>query len=286
MRHDVRGAVQKAILALRARRRFSSTTTCRSKGVRADCEISLVLPFGTPFLHRPTITGLLEAFEQGIGFIAGRRVRGRSTPRRECRGSRRRHGCRSLRKFLGVPKWAREQSSLEGRMAEDRYVPVDGDARDPIPHVYAFWRRVATVGASRADLPQEGRSARVNRHGHSITWQNAGRRNACRPRQSRRLLSSGVRRWSRRPRRRGLPRDQKPTGFQAPSSSSSPRKQQFGASRRARWFPQLRPSFARSDVTTATVMASAYPDSATSAVHTSERGRRMMRCGSVSNDAH
>src|SRR6266487_3189730 len=46
------------------------------RGVRDDCEISLVMPFGTPVPPSPdTSAALLEAFaERGIEFVPGRRV--------------------------------------------------------------------------------------------------------------------------------------------------------------------------------------------------------------------
>src|SRR4051812_20892918 len=47
-----------------------------ARGVRGDCEISVVIPFGTPVPPSPdTSAALVEAFgERGIEFIAGRRV--------------------------------------------------------------------------------------------------------------------------------------------------------------------------------------------------------------------
>ena len=60
----------------RARRRCCCTTTCRERGVRGDCEITLVMPFGTPVPPSPdTSAALLDAFaERGIEFVAGRKV--------------------------------------------------------------------------------------------------------------------------------------------------------------------------------------------------------------------
>jgi sulfide:quinone oxidoreductase len=203
------------------------------RGFRDDCEISLVMPFGTPVPPSPdTSTALLAAFaESGIEFVAGHRVSSLNPAR----------GVAVLDDgaelpydiFLGVPKHRAPNVVLESGMAEDGYVPVDSRTlQTRFPSVYAVGD-VATVGVPKAGVFSEG-AARVV--AASLVAQLQGRerpgaydgRGAC-------YIEFGAGNVGRvdvdflsGPR---------PTGtFQEPSSALVAEKQHFGSSRRARWF--------------------------------------------------
>ena len=104
------------------------------RGVRDDCEISLVMPFGTPVPPSPdTSAALLEAFaERGIEFVPGRRV-GSLDPARSVAvledGTELPYDL-----FLGVPKHRAPDVVIESGMAEDGYVPsTRGRSRPGFP---------------------------------------------------------------------------------------------------------------------------------------------------------
>ena len=96
-----------------------------TRGVRSDCEISVVLPFGTPVPPSPdTSAALLDAFaERGIEFISGRRVSSLDPLRSVAVLDDDTELPFDL--FLGVPKHRAPNVVLESGMAEDGYVPVD-----------------------------------------------------------------------------------------------------------------------------------------------------------------
>src|SRR6266566_9107917 len=130
------------------------------RGVRGDCEISLVMPFGTPVPPSPdTSAALLAAFtERGIEFVAGRRVSSLDATRSVAvldDGAELPYDL-----FLGVPKHRAPQVVLESGMAEDGYVPVDARTLETrFADVYAVGD-VATVGVPKAGVFSEG-AARV-----------------------------------------------------------------------------------------------------------------------------
>ena len=131
------------------------------RGVRDDCEISLVMPFSTPVPPSPdTSAALLAAFaERGIEFVPGRRV---ELARPGARTSPFSTTAPSLPYdlFLGVPKHRAPDVVLESGMAEDGYVPVDSRTLETrFPNVYAVGD-VATVGVPKAGVFSEG-AARV-----------------------------------------------------------------------------------------------------------------------------
>ena len=131
-----------------------------TRGVRSDCEISVVLPFGTPVPPSPdTSAALLDAFaERGIEFISGRRVSSLDPLRSVAVLDDDTELPFDL--FLGVPKHRAPNVVLESGMAEDGYVPVDSRTLETrFPHVYAFGD-VATVGVPKAGVFSEG-AARV-----------------------------------------------------------------------------------------------------------------------------
>jgi sulfide:quinone oxidoreductase len=203
------------------------------RGVRDDCEISLVMPFGTPVPPSPdTSAALLEAFaERGIEFLSGSRVASLDPARRIAVRDDGRELAYDL--FLGVPKHRAPRVVLESGMAVDGYIPVDSRRLETrFPGVYAVGD-VATVGVPKAGVFSEG-AARVV--AASLLAQLRGDeqsagfdgRGSC-------YVEFGAGRVGR------VDVDflsgPKPTGtFQEPSLELVAEKKHFGASRRARWF--------------------------------------------------
>ncbi len=203
------------------------------RGVRDDCEISLVMPFGTPVPPSPdTSAALLAAFaERGIAFVPDRRVSALDAAR----------GVAVLDDgaelpydlFLGVPKHRAPDVVLESGMAEDGYVPVDSRTLETrFPGVYAVGD-VATVGVPKAGVFSEGAArvvaasliARLRGGPAPPAYDGRG---AC-------YIEFGAGRVGR------VDVDflsgPKPTGtFREPSADLVAEKSHFGASRRARWF--------------------------------------------------
>lgn len=203
------------------------------RGVRDDCEISLVMPFGTPVPPSPdTSAALLEAFDQrGIEFVSDCRVSALDPA-----------GTLAVLEdgtelpydlFLGVPKHRAPDVVLESGMAEDGYVPVDSRTLETrFPGVYAIGD-VATVGVPKAGVFSEG-AARVV--AASLIAQAQGGeqpaaydgRGACYVEFGAGLVGRVDVDFLTGP---------KPTGtFQEPSDELVAEKQQFGTRRRARWF--------------------------------------------------
>jgi sulfide:quinone oxidoreductase len=203
------------------------------RGVRDDCEISLVMPFGTPVPPSPdTSAALLAAFaERGIEFVAGHRVSSLDPARKVAvldDGAELPYDL-----FLGVPKHRAPDVVLESGMAEDGYVPVDSRTLETkFPNVYAVGD-VATVGVPKADVFSEG-AARVVA-ASLVAQLQGGEQPAAYDGRGACYVEFGAGRVGR------VDVDflsgPKPTGvFQAPSSDLVAEKQHFGASRRARWF--------------------------------------------------
>jgi sulfide:quinone oxidoreductase len=203
------------------------------RGVRDDCELSLVMPFSTPVPPSPdTSAALLTAFDQrGIEFVPGRRVTSLEPA----------HGVAVLDDgkelpytlFLGVPKHRAPDVVLRSGMAEDGYIPVDSRTLETrFPGVYAVGD-VATVGVPKAGVFSEGQARVV---AEEVSTQIQGGREA--PAYDGRgacYVEFGAGRVGR------VDVDflsgPKPTGtFREPSADLVAEKQQFGASRRARWF--------------------------------------------------
>jgi sulfide:quinone oxidoreductase len=203
------------------------------RGIRDDCEITLVIPFGTPVPPSPdTSVALLEAFaERGIEFVAQRRVSSVDTARKVAvldDGSE-----LPFDLFLGVPRHRAPDVVLESGMAVDGYIPVESRTLETrFPGVYAVGD-VATVGVPKAGVFSEG-AARVvasaivaQRRGEEGGAEYDGR-GSC-------YIEFGAGRVGRvdvdffsGPSPRGT--------FQTPSVDVVAEKKHFGASRRARWF--------------------------------------------------
>jgi sulfide:quinone oxidoreductase len=204
-----------------------------ARGVREACEISFVIPFGTPVPPSPdTSEALVAAFaECGIEFVPGRRVAsldaGRSVAVLDD-GSE-----MPFDLFLGVPKHRAPDVVNASGMTVDGYVPVSSSTLEThYPGVYAIGD-VATVGVPKAGVFAEG-AARVVAASLVATLRGSeapgayGGRGSC-------YVEFGGGRVGR------VDVDflsgPKPTGiFREPSATLVAEKQHFGSSRRARWF--------------------------------------------------
>jgi sulfide:quinone oxidoreductase len=203
------------------------------RGVRDDCELSLVMPFGNPVPPSPdTSAALLEAFaERGIEWVPNSRVSSLDPGRGVVvldDGTELPYDL-----FLGVPKHRAPDVVLESEMAEDGYIPVDSRTLETrFPGVYAVGD-VATVGVPKAGVFSEGAARVVAESLVAQRRSNEGPtgydgRGSC-------YIEFGAGRIGR------VDVDflsgPTPTGtFQEPSLELVAEKKHFGASRRARWF--------------------------------------------------
>lgn len=124
------------------------------RGIRNECVISLVIPFGSPIPPSPeSSTALMKAFgERDIRFIPHRKVK-------------------SLREkvailddgtempcdlFLGIPKHVAPEVVLQSGMTENGWIPVNKtDLLTKYPNVYAIGD-VTSVGTPKAGVFAEG----------------------------------------------------------------------------------------------------------------------------------
>ena len=129
-------------------------------GVRADCEISLVMPFGIPIPPSPdTSQALLRAFaERGIRFIPNHSVQALDAGRRVAileDGSEMPYDL-----FLGIPKHRVPEVVAASGMTEDGWIPVDRKTlKTRFAGVYAIGD-VTSVGTAKSGVFAEG-AARV-----------------------------------------------------------------------------------------------------------------------------
>jgi sulfide:quinone oxidoreductase len=204
-----------------------------ARGVRDACEISIVIPFGTPVPPSPdTSTALVAAFaERGIAFIPSRRVTSLDGGR----------GVAVLDDdsempfdlFLGVPKHRAPDVVIASGMTEDGYVPVSPQTLETrFPGVYAVGD-VAMIGVPKAGVFAEG-AARIVAASLLATLRGEGQPGpyggfgSC-------YIEFGAGQVGR------VDVDflsgPKPTGtFIEPSSALVAEKHDFGSSRSARWF--------------------------------------------------
>jgi sulfide:quinone oxidoreductase len=203
------------------------------RGVRDDCDLKIVIPFGTPVPPSPeTSRALVEAFaERNIEFVQSRRVASVDPARKVAVLDD--GGELPFDLFLGVPKHRAPDVVIASGMTEDGYVPVDSRTlATRYPGVYAVGD-VATVGVPKAGVFAEGAARVVARQ--LIAKARGGAqpegydgRGSC-------YIEFGAGRIGR------VDVDflsgPKPTGaFQAPSTELVAEKALFGSSRRARWF--------------------------------------------------
>jgi sulfide:quinone oxidoreductase len=204
-----------------------------ARGVRDDCEISFVIPFGTPVPPSPdTSRALLAAFaERAIEFVPERRVSSLDPERQMAvldDGSELPYDL-----FLGVPKHRAPDVVLASALAEDGYVPVNPKTLETrFPGVYAVGD-VATIGVPKAGVFAEG-AARVV--GASLI---ARLQDGEQPGAYDGLGSCYIEFGAGRVGRVDVDflSGSKPTGtFQEPSVALVAEKEHFGSSRRLRWF--------------------------------------------------
>jgi sulfide:quinone oxidoreductase len=204
-----------------------------ARGVRDDCEISFVIPFGSPVPPSPdTSRALVAAFaERDITFVPGHRVSSLEPARRVAvldNGSE-----MPYELFLGVPKHRAPDVVLASGMSEDGYVPVKlATLETRFPGVYALGD-VATVGVPKAGVFVEGQARRVA--ASLIAQLGCGEPPAAYDGRGSCYIEFGAGRVGR------VDVDflswPKPTGtFQEPSAALVADKEHFGSSRRARWF--------------------------------------------------
>ena len=203
------------------------------RGVRDACEISIVIPFGTPVPPSPdTSAALVTAFaERGIQFVPSRRVAsldaGRSVAVLDDSSEM------PFDLFLGVPKHRAPDVVIASGMTEDGYVPVNSKTLETrFSGVYALGD-VATIGVPKAGVFAEG-AARVVAASLIATLRGGdqpaayGGVGSC-------YIEFGAGRVGR------VDVDflsgPKPTGtFREPSAALVTEKHEFGSSRSARWF--------------------------------------------------
>ncbi|HEX4525145.1 MAG TPA: FAD-dependent oxidoreductase [Gaiellaceae bacterium] len=204
-----------------------------ARGVRDACEISLVMPFETPVPPSPeTSAALVSAFaERGIQLVSGRRVASLDGVRRVAvldDGSE-----LPVDLFLGVPKHRAPDVVIESGLTEDGYVPVSSQTLETrFPGVYAIGD-VATAGVPKAGVFAEGAAA-VVAESLAATIR-GGVQPGPYPGRGSCYIEFGSGRVGRvdidflsGPQRTGV--------FHEPSGALVAEKQQFGSSRRSRWF--------------------------------------------------
>lgn len=204
-----------------------------ARGVREACQISFVIPLGTPVPPSPeTSAALMKEFaERDITLIASRRVSaldpGRSVAILDDGAEL------PFDLFLGVPKHRAPDVVIASGMTEDGYVPVDSATlQTRFPGVYAVGD-VATAGVPKAGVFAEG-AARIvaqtliaNLRGGEGPGPYLGRGTCYIEFGAGRVGSVDIDFLSG-PTRTG--------SFNAPSAAMVAAKEHFGSSRRARWF--------------------------------------------------
>jgi sulfide:quinone oxidoreductase len=204
-----------------------------ARGVRGDCEISFVIPFGSPVPPSPdTSRALVTAFaERDIIFVPEHRVTALDPARHVALLDD--GGEMPYDLFLGVPKHRAPDVVRASGMTEDGYVPVNPRTLETrFPGVYAVGD-VATIGVPKAGVFSEGAArvvassliARLQDREQPAAYEGLG---SC-------YIEFGGGRVGR------VDVDflsgPKPTGtFQEPSTELVAEKEHFGSSRRARWF--------------------------------------------------
>lgn len=204
-----------------------------SRGVRDQCDITLVMPLPSPVPPSPeTSKALLAAFaERDIKFVPQRRVSAVDAGRRVVSlddGSEMAYDL-----FLGVPKHHANAVVQASGMTEAGWVPVNPRTLETkFPNVYAIGD-IANTGTPKAGVFAEGAAkavasslvARIRGAGEGSLYAGTG---SC-------YIEYGAGRVGR------IDIDffsgPKPSGaYNEPSVALRADKERFGASRRARWF--------------------------------------------------
>lgn len=203
------------------------------RGIRDRCEITLVMPLPSPVPPSPeTSKALLEAFaERGIRFIPGRKFVSLDGPRRVVALDDATELPYDL--FLGVPKHCPPAVVKACGMVEDGWIPVNVRTLETrFPNVYAVGD-LASAGTPKAGVFAEAAAkavasalvARVRGQGEGSP--NSGKGSCYFEFGAGRIASVDIDFLS----------GPKPTGtFHPPTAELRAQKEQFGSSRRARWF--------------------------------------------------
>ena len=204
-----------------------------TRGVRGHCDITVVIPFGTPVPPSPdTSLALVAAFtERGIKFVPSRRVSRLDPGRRVAVLDD--GGELPYDLFLGVPKHHAPKVVETSGMTESGWVTVNPKTLETrFPSVYAIGD-IANTGTPKAGVFAEGAAravadaliARIRHGAPAGPYTGAG---SC-------YIEFGAGRIGR------VDVDffsgPSPTGtFHEPSAALGAEKDHFGSSRRARWF--------------------------------------------------
>ncbi len=204
------------------------------RGIRRDCEITLILPLETPVPPSPeTSRALLDAFaERNITFVADREVRSIDPQRRIATIDDGREFPYDL--FLGVPVNRAPKVLEESGMTEDGYVPVKPKTLETrFPDVYAVGD-CARQGTPKAGVFAEGAARAV------ATALVARLRNTDAPLTHKGIGSCYIEFGGGRIGRVDVDFFSNPDGptgtYHEPSVALRTDKEHFGSSRRARWF--------------------------------------------------
>jgi sulfide:quinone oxidoreductase len=204
-----------------------------ARGVRDACQISFVIPLGTPVPPSPEASAALERefAARDIALIAGRRVSALDPERSVAildDGAE-----QPFDLFLGVPRHRAPDVVLASGMTEDGYVPVDSATLETrFPGVYAVGD-VATAGVPKAGVFAEG-AARVVAQALIAKLRGGERpdphlgRGTCYIEFGHGRIGSVDIDFLSGPSRTG--------SFNAPSAAKVAEKEHFGSSRRSRWF--------------------------------------------------
>ncbi|HTL53069.1 MAG TPA: FAD-dependent oxidoreductase [Planctomycetota bacterium] len=204
-----------------------------ARGVRAACEITLVMPFGIPIPPSPaTSKALLAAFaERGITFVPNRMVRALDPKLRTVLlddGATLPYDL-----YLGVPKHCAPAVVVASGMVEPEFILVDPkNLKTKFPGVYAIGD-VTKLGVPKAGVFAEG-AARVAAASILAEFQGSAPpepytgAGACYVEFGADLVGRVDVNFLSGP---------KPTGtFTEPSEALVKEKRHFGSSRQARWF--------------------------------------------------
>ena len=203
-----------------------------TQGIRSDCTISLVMPFGIPIPPSPaTSRALIAAFkERDITFVPDRLVRELDSSRRVAILDDKTELPYDI--FLGIPKHRVPDVVAASGMTVDGWIPVDTKTlRTKFPNVYAIGD-VNSVGTPKAGVFAEG-AARTVAAGIIAEARNSEAPAAYRGTGTCYVEFGGERVGKVDVEFLAGP----PTGtYTEASIQLAAEKKEFGSSRRARWF--------------------------------------------------